>query len=797
MIMFRNYIKIALRNLWRRRGFSLINIVGLAIGMTAGFLILLYVNFERSYDQFHTKGDRIYRVVSDIKTPSDSFDIPVAAWAVSPNLEKQFPEIEAAVRILGTNMLVRKEKLKFKEGNVFAVDSAFFNVFDFKLIQGDPNLAVKKPFSIVLSETTAKKYFGDQNPMGKSLKIMEKGHNVTVTGIMKDIPANSHLSADIIVSLTTYTQVIDKDSDLDNAWGNYDPASYILVNENTNPDQLQAKFPDFLERNSGDEMRESKMFVTLFIEPFKKVYLHSTRGRNASANITNVYIFSIIALFILLIASINFINLTTARSVERAKEVGIRKVVGAEKQQLALQFIGESIIICLIAFLVTIVLTAVVLPFFNDMAGKVVSTGIFATPTHILTLFTLSLTIGIVAGLYPSIVLASFKPIQVLKGNFSTGTKGVFLRKSLVITQFTISIALIIGTIIIYNQMRYMRNQELGFNKEQLLVLETNATESQETLKQIVDKLPGVISTSYGSSTPGGGNSSAYSEIQNKKGDLQIANLKLYFVDYKHIPQFDLKLVAGRGFSKEFASDSTKAMVVNEETIKLLGYSNPEEAIGAKFKQWGREGQIIGVIKDFHFRSLQQKIAPLTMRIEPNRYNKFTVKLNSKNVTQTIASIEKTWQSILPNTPFDYYFLDEFFNRQYRSEERFGNLFLSFAILAILISCLGLLGLAAYSTLQRRREIGIRKVIGASVSGIINLLSIDFLKLVFIAFIIASPVTWYVMHQWLQDFAYKIEIQWWVFLFAGGAAGGIAVLTVSFHALKASLTNPIKSLRTE
>ncbi|GAA3514260.1 ABC transporter permease [Aquimarina addita] len=795
--MFKNYIKIALRNLWRRRGFSLINIIGLAIGMTAGFLILLYVNFERSYDQFHTKKDRIYRIVSDIKTPSDSFDTSLAAWAVAPTLEKQFPEVEAAVRIMNVSMLVRKDDIKFKETTTFAVDSAFFRVFDFKLIQGDPKTVVKSPFSIVLSETAAKKYFGDQNPIGKSLKIMEEGHIATVTGVMEDMPENSHINADIIFSLTTYTQVLEKDSDLDNAWGNYDPASYILVNENTNPDLLQAKFPDFLEKNSGDEMREYKMFVTLFIEPFKDVYLYSTRGGNGSGSITNIYIFSIIAIFILLIASINFINLTTARSVERAKEVGIRKVVGAEKQQLAVQFIGESIIICLIAFLVSILLTTLLLPFFNDMAGKIVSPGIFSTPFHIFTLLLLSLTIGIVAGLYPSFVLSSFKPINVLKGNFSTGTKGVLLRKSLVITQFTISIALIIGTIIIYNQMNYMRNQELGFNKEQLLILETNATESQETLAQAIDNLPGVISTSLGSATPGGGNSSAYSEIQNKKGDLQIANLGLYFVDYDYISQFDLKLLAGRGFSKEFASDSTEAMIVNEETIKLLGYNDPNEAIGAKFKQWGREGQIIGVIKDFHYTSLQEAIQPLTMRIELNHYNKLIVKVNAENSTRTIASIEKKWQSILPSAPFDYYFLDEYFDRQYRSEERFGNLFLSFAILAILISCLGLLGLAAYSTLQRRREIGIRKVIGASVSGIVNLLSIDFLKLVFIAFIIASPLAWYAMHQWLQDFAYKIDIQWWVFLLAGSSAVCIALVTVSFHALKASLSNPIKSLRTE
>jgi len=409
----------------------------------------------------------------------------------------------------------------------------------------------------------------------------------------------------------------------------------------------------------------------------------------------------------------------------------------------------------------------------------------------------MSLAIGVFAGIYPSLVLSSFKPIQVLKGNFSTGGKGVLLRKSLVIIQFTISIILITGTIIIYNQMEYMRNQELGFNKEHLLILETESSTSQLALKQAIDNIPGVKFTSLGSSVPGGGNSSAYSEIENKQGDLQIANLNLYFVDHDYISQFDLKLIAGRGFSKDFASDSTQAMILNEETVKLLGYSDPKNAIGAKFKQWGREGQVIGVVKNFHFNSLHDEIAPLTMRMETTRNDLITVKLSSDNIKQTLASIKNQWESFLPDQPFDYSFLDAEFDEQYENEERFGNLFLYFAALAILISCLGLLGLAAYSTLQRKREIGIRKVIGASVSEIVNLLSKDFLKLVLIAFLIALPIAWYAMHGWLQDFAYRIDIQWWMFLLSGGSAICIAILTVSFHAVKASLSNPVQALRTE
>jgi len=395
------------------------------------------------------------------------------------------------------------------------------------------------------------------------------------------------------------------------------------------------------------------------------------------------------------------------------------------------------------------------------------------------------------------LVLTSFKPVSVLKGNFSTGKKGIFLRKGLVVTQFTISIALIIGTIIIYNQMRFMRNQELGFSKDQTLILDTHVLSKKFALKSALDKLSSVTSTSFGSSAPGIGNSSAYSEIQNEQGELQIANLDLYFVDEDYISQFDIEVIAGRGFSRDFATDSTEAMVVNEKAVKLLGYTNPKEAIGANFKQWGREGKIIGVVKDFHFRSLQQDIRPLTMRMEKDRTNLIAVKINTKNIKNTVATIQNTWENILPDTPFEYYFLDEVFNEQYESEERFGNLFLNFAILAILISCLGLLGLSAYSTLQRKREIGIRKVLGSSIYGVVNLLSIEFIKLVGIAFIIAAPLAWFVMNYWLADFAYRISIQWWVFALAGLSALGIALATISFHAVKASIANPIKSLRTE
>ncbi len=539
------------------------------------------------------------------------------------------------------------------------------------------------------------------------------------------------------------------------------------------------------------------MFPTLFLEPLRDVYLHSTRDGSKTGNMNNVYIFSIVAIFILLIACFNFVNLTTARSSERAKEVGIRKVVGAGRPQLARQFIGESVILCLIAFVLSVGISALLLPLFNRLSGKIISHNIFEHPQYLFSLFLTATGIGILAGIYPALVLSAFQPVTVLKGRFATSVKGIFLRKGLVIAQFTISIALIVATIVVYNQMNFMRNQDLGFNKTQKMIIDTHGDSTKYILKEQISMLPHVLSTSFSSSVPGGGNPGAYSKIQNAKGEMQIANLDLYFVDYDYIPQYKIKLLAGRPFSRDYGTDTTQAMVINEAAMKMFGYTKPEQAIGRKFDQWGRTGMIIGVMKDFHFRSLKEVIKPLSMRIEPQGCSLLSVNVDSKNLPATIASIEQKWKTYVPHRPFSYYFLDEFFDKQYRTEDRFGNLFLNFAVLAIFISCLGLLGLASYSTMQRTKEIGVRKVMGASVGNIVNLLSRDFLKLVAFSFIIAAPIAWFFMHKWLQDFAYRINIEWWVFALAGITAIVIALGTVSFQAIKAAIANPVKSLRTE
>jgi len=769
--------------------------MGLAVGMTACFLIFLYVRFELSYDSFHTKADRIYRVVADIKTPTEVINAAGPSWAVPPNIKDEFPEVESFVRVTDDEVLVRKGDKKFQEKNSLWADSSFFHVFDFKLLKGNPQTCLKDQFSIVFSESAAKKYFGKEDPIGQTLLLTGDAFPAKVTGIMKDIPENSQIKADMLLSMTTITQKFAPN--IDSQWGNYGARAFLLLKNNTNATALQAKFPAFLEKRNGTEMKKSQMYPTLFLEPLKDVYLRSTRDGHKTGNITNVYIFSIVAIFILLIACINFINLTTARSAERAKEVGIRKVIGALKRQLSKQFIGESIILCLIAFILTVFFSWLLLPLFNQLAGKTISHSIFENPAYMAALFIAALAIGFLAGIYPALVLSSFKPVTVLKGKFATGTRGILLRKGLVVSQFTISIGLIIATIIVYNQMSYMRNQDLGFSKDQMIVMDTYGDPAKETFRQSLTGMPNVKSVATSSSVPGGGNPGAYSEIENVKGDLQIANLDLYFVDFDYINQFKIKMVAGRGFSKDFATDTTQAMVLNEAAVKMFGYKSPQQAIGKRFKQWGREGKIIGVAKDFHFRSLQQPIKPLSMRIEPGGCNLVTANVSAANVAATLNAIENKWKTLIPNRPFSYYFLDEFFDKQYRSEERFGKLFLNFAVLAIFISCLGLLGLASYSTIQRTKEIGIRKVLGASTSNIVNLLSKDFLKLVAVSALIAFPIAWFSMHKWLEDFAYRVGVSWRVFLAAGILATLIALFTISFQAIRAAIANPVKSLRTE
>ena len=794
--MIKNYLRVAFRNLWRHKGFSLVNIIGLTVGMAAFFLVFLYVSFELSYDSFHSGADRIYRIVADVKTPS-GIEHPNTPPAPTVTHMAQFlPEVQLTTRVtMGDNwMVIRDDNEVFETDDVGSADSTFFQVFDLSFVRGDRRTALTRPNSIVLSESTAKKFFGNINPVGKVLTLTRDKFPGTVTGVMKDIPENSHLKISMLLSLATFEQ---GNSGLDSAWNFYAWESYVLLKPGATAATLQAKLPGYLEKMGGAALFRNKQVPTLLLEPVRDIYLYSTRDDSKNGHIGNVYIFSIIGAFIVLIAGINFVNLTTARSVERAKEVGIRKVVGAGKWMLAGQFIGESIILCLIAYVFAVGLSALMLPLFNQLAGKEVSPGIFTQPRYLAILLGIAVLIGLFAGLYPALVLSSFRPVAVLKGKFSTGSRGIVLRKGLVIVQFTIAIGLMIATLVVYFQLNFMRSQDLGFSKQQKLVMDSRNDSAKLAFKQALVSIPGVLSNTMASNVPGMFTQTSDCKIENGRGEMQTANAGIYFVDYDFLDQMDMKIVAGRGFSRAFGTDSTQAMVINETAVTRMGFTSPQQAIGKRFEDNNRKGIIIGVVRDFHLRSLQDPIRPLVMRVEPRNCDFICATIDGRRLPETLSAVQAKWKALLKDRPFSYFFLDEFFDRQYRSEEHFGRLFLNFAILAIFISCLGLMGLAAYSTVQRTKEIGVRKVVGASVGNIVYLLSKDFLQLVGWAFLVAAPLTWFFIRGWLDGFAYRITSYWWIFALAGVTALAIALATVSFQAVKAAVVNPVNSLRSE
>ncbi len=790
--MLKNYFKIAFRSLWRHRGFAALNIIGLAVGMAAFFLIFQYVRFEYSYDDFITKRDRIYRLVADVKTKSETQHGWTTSLPMAINMKKEYPEIEDITRLSGSAMLLKRGDVVFQEKRTIFADSGLFNLFDYPLVEGDPATALKEPFSVVLSESTAKKYFGATDPIGQTILFSDSGFNAKVTGVIKDLPENSTIMADLFVSMATKKRF----GESGDHWGRFNTTSYLLLKPGANTAALQAQFKPFIDRHQGAALDSAQQSDLLSLEKLKDTYW-SSRGGWISGSKSNVYIFSLIGIFILLIAGINFVNLTTARSAERAKEVGIRKVIGAVRFQLTRQFLSESVLLCLISFVLAGALCEVLSPLFNQLAGKTVSTGVLGQPGELLSLAGIALVIGLLAGVYPALILSGFRPIESLKGRFSSSTRGLLLRRGLVVFQFTISIFLIIGTAVVFSQLDYMRSRDLGFDKEQELVIDEHNDAQKYAFRQEVAQLPNIRSTAFSGSVPGEGDYSAYSQVENSRGEMQPANLDLTYVDFGYLQQYKMKLLAGRFFDPHIATDTMQAMIINEKALGLLGFSGPDQALGRRFTQWGKKGVIIGVIRNYNFEGLQQEIRPLSICINLDDCNYLSVKVGTRDLPATIAAIRKRWEGMVSNKTFDYFFLDEQFDRHYRAEVRFGRLFINFAVLAIFISCLGLLGLASYSTIQRTKEVGVRRVLGASVAGIVRLLSVEFLALVGIAFLIAVPVGWYFMHRWLEDFAYKATLGWWIFVGAGLAAMLIAFGTISYQAIRAAMANPVRSLRTE
>ncbi|MGC4023002.1 MAG: ABC transporter permease [Cyclobacteriaceae bacterium] len=802
--MYRNYLIITWRNLLKKKGYSTINISGLALGIACCLLIFMYVNYERSFDTYHKNGDRIYRVIHGSKDETKSTE-NYWVWGNAPiaqALHDNFPEIDKVVQFSGrADILLANGDKSYQEEGIFFMDSTVFDVFSWKLIKGNPKTALATPYSIVLTESTAKKYFGDEDPLGKQLKGSESagrayGGEYLVTGVMEDVPENSHFRFNALLSLSTFRK---SRPDIFTAWGYVDFYTYFLVNDQFNRASFEAKIPEFLAR----QMKNPESKYNIVIEPLKEMYLGTVcqRQPGETGSITNLYVFSVIGVFVLFIAIINFMNLSTARAMERGKEVGIRKSIGAERRNLVWQFLGESFIIVSISMLFAIMISKLALPAMNNITGRTMNLDYYITPQFVGLLFTATVFIGVIAGSYPAFVLSSYKPAVVLKGASKSGKSGVTLRQGLVILQFGISIALIAGTMIVTFQMNHILNKDMGFDKEQMLILDYNYDEkvnrAREVLKTQLEANPSISSVAFSRSVPGSYFPNAYTEVVTADGAMKGMAQPIFQVGIDFINHYGLKLVAGRSYSRDHPSDTIGGIVMNEAAAKQYGYANPADIIGKKYKQWGREGEVIGVVKDFNYISLHRAIEPLTLPYEPFASRYVSIKVKSQDMPKTIEEVHKVWTQLAPHRPFLYSFLDTDFDKQYQKDFKFKTLFSTFSSLAIFIACLGLLGLATYTTEIRTKEIGIRKVLGANVSSIVTLLTRDFLVLVIIAMVIATPVAWYSMNQWLEGFAYRVEIQFWVFLLAGFFAIAVAAITISFQTLKTAMTNPVNSLRSE
>lgn len=799
--MIKNFIKTAFRSLLKNKGFTAINILGLALGLATCLLIVFYVIDELSYDRYNTKADRIYRINMDMKYGGN-----VASYAITPPplaaaLESSFPEIEKTARLIhDQGVRIKKGNEYIQEEKVIYADSKLFDVFTLPLIAGDPKTALTEPYTAVITESTAKRYFNTTDALGKTLSL-SSNINYKITGVMRDIPSKSHFKFDFFLSLAARADAKS------NEWSNFSYTTYILFKRGANPKQLERKLSGMLKNNMGsnyNRLEKSGNYFHLNITPLTDIHLLSNRQYELGANssITYVYIFSAIALFVLLIACINFMNMSTARSANRAKEVGVRKVLGSSRKYLIAQFLSESILVTIAAAVIAVLAAWALLPLFNQVSGKELSITLPILLWLFPALLIIIAVVGILAGSYPAFYLSAFQPINVLKGKISSGFKGGAFRNSLVVFQFAISIFLIIGTIIIYNQLNYIQHKDLGFNRNHVLVIKNvDVIENAKTFKQEVKQIAGVANASLSGFLPTGVVRNPDGVFRNQTPDPKNALFtEIWHVDEDYLSTMQMGIAKGRNFFQQFSTDST-AVIINETAARMLGFAN--DPLDKKlYRPTGvpnqplKEYHVIGVVKDFNFSSLRDNISPVVMLLA-NDNGALSIRTTARNLPAFVAQVERKWNQLSPNQHFEYSFMDEDFNTAYRTEHRTGNLFLIFTTLAVVIACLGLFSLAAYAAEQRNKEIGIRKVLGASVSAIVGMLSKDFIKLVLISFAIAAPLAWLVMYKWLQGFAYRQNIQWWVVAAAGLGALAIAFATISTQSFKAAAANPAESLKGE
>jgi len=811
--MLKNYLKIAFRNMAKYKVISFINLFGLTVGLSCCLLILTYVLHEESYDKYNGKADRIWRVTRSFNNKDGIVSLHLGAVAppFGPLLQNDFPDIQKVTRLLpaGTSPVRYQDKL-FNEENIYFADNNLFNVFDIPIIRGDRTNALTDPFTVVMTEEVAKKYFGDADPINKVIRLDNQA-NFRVSGIIAPVPDNSHFHPNFMLSFNTLKDsAIYGEKNLATNWGNNAFFTYLLLPENYPAKSLEARFPAFLDRhmaNSNGYGAGSKpsSLTKLYLQNLTDIHLHGHTDEEIETNGDSgrVTIFGAIALFILLIACINYMNLSTARSTLRAKEIGIRKVSGAQRHEIIAQFLSESVLISWFAIILAAVLTVLLLPWLNGLTGLHLSAQILLKAYVIVPLLLTPFVVGILSGIYPALFMSSFQPVKVLKGLFKAGGKTVNLRKVLVVLQFSISIVLLISTTIVFQQLHYMQNASLGFNKDHVLTLQYNngLDKTFESFRNALQQDPHVLATTRSSRIPSGrllDEQGAQTESGDSLRPVN-ADIKYVAVDHEFIKTYGISIVAGRDFSRDYATDST-GYILNAAATRVLGVKTPREMVGRNFAYGGIKGKVVGIMGDFNFESMHQSILPVVFAILPasqNQFGRISIKLAGSNINASMAHVEKVWKQYLPEVPFEATFLDERFQELYKSEQQQGSLFTTFAGIAIFIACLGLLGLSAFAISQRIKEIGVRKVLGASTGSIVTLLSTDFLKLVAIASLIAFPIGYFTMHSWLADFAYRISIQWWVFIAAGVLAASVALVTIGFQAIKAALANPVKALRSE
>jgi len=808
--MFSNYLKIAFRNLSRNKGFSAINIFGLAIGIATCLIIMLFVNNELSYDRFNKKANDIVRVSFRGNVQGQKMNEATVMAPVAQTLINDYPEVKEATRLrdYGTPKLMHGNS-SFREDRFAWVDSNFFQVFTLPLVKGDAANALREPNTVVITKALATKYFGKEEPIGKLIHFKDdKNASFKVTGVIDKVPLNSHFHFDLFASMSGLAESREAN------WMSSNFYTYLVLADASAYKKLEAKLPGVVEKYIGPQMqggtgmtlaefRKQGNDISFHLQRLTDIHLYAdfTNDLSPSGDVKFVYIFGAIALFMLLIACINFMNLSTAGASKRSREVGIRKVLGSMKLELVRQFLLESVLITTLALLLALVLVNLALPFFNELAGQKLSLSLSDHPLLIPGLLVFIVITGILAGSYPAFYLSSFKPVSVLKGKFVSGKNTVGLRSGLVVFQFFISIILIVSTTVVYNQLSYMRNKNLGYNKDEVMIISNTwlLGKNQDAFRQqLLDdpRLAGISGSRYLPAGPGDNNNFFLSPGLEST---QLTKTLRYEVDENYISVLGIELLKGRNFSKDFGMDSSN-VIINEAAAKAFGWKE-EEALGQTLSRTSKRGEkenfrVIGIVKDFHFKPFHERISPLVMVLAPDAGN-LILKLKTKDVAGLTAALKKRWNAFGPEDPMSYSFLDERFESSYRNEQRIGVILGIFAALTILVACLGLFGLAKFTAEQRTKEIGVRKVLGASVSQVSAMLSREFLKLVMIACLFAFPLSWWAMNKWLEDFAYRVSISWWVFVNAAAVALVIALLTVSFQAIKAAMANPVKSLRTE